>query len=651
MTCWKARPNLTRAAGLSVCLIALMGAGPGLHGVLSPAVAQEAASAVQDVTLQDVVLPLGGTVLTAPRLTVSGTRLSKDDVVALLKPGPGAPWPARLARLDAASLTIPELRVSYVEGGPARQGVVYRDVVAKDVRAGRIAELTASGASVSVTGGPRTGTGTYGRIEARDVDLVTLSRLYGEPGDGKGAMQRIYGVVSLSDVAYVDDRGTALRIARIEGRDMSGRQTPATWAGAFQSLTGLDLDREALDTMSPAERARLTGMAADLVDSVAIGALEATGLSLQETRDKAVDLSIARFTMGAAGASFEDIGFSGGGARSRIGRLSLSGFSLAPTVAALRRLSALTTPPSDDDLRRLTPTIGTLAVQNVAIDLPAETVPAEPPPAAARVPVDRVPVDRPPGLGGDLRAGPPAMPAPSPVPPSPVPAPVVLPAAHVGLRDATMSFGTPKDGVPTAGRLSLSGLTLPSAAVAGIPGLGSLGQYGYRDLDLDAVAESSWDEAARELKVREISVSGKEMGTLRLNGTVGGIGPEVFDADAAVSGYAWLSATAKALDLTIENTGLFERFITAQSKVLSLKPEELTQEYATASAFGVPAILGGSANAKAIGTAMAQFVAKPGRLFLSARPKNGTGLGVIDFSAAPNPGAVLDRLDVTAKAN
>ncbi|KQT86912.1 hypothetical protein [Methylobacterium sp. Leaf466] len=641
MTCWKARPNLTRAAGLSVCLIALMGAGPGLHGVLSPAVAQEAASAVQDVTLQDVVLPLGGTVLTAPRLTVSGTRLSKDDVVALLKPGPGAPWPARLARLDAASLTIPELRVSYVEGGPARQGVVYRDVVAKDVRAGRIAELTASGASVSVTGGPRTGTGTYGRIEARDVDLVTLSRLYGEPGDGKGAMQRIYGVVSLSDVAYVDDRGTALRIARIEGRDMSGRQTPATWAGAFQSLTGLDLDREALDTMSPAERARLTGMAADLVDSVAIGALEATGLSLQETRDKAVDLSIARFTMGAAGASFEDIGFSGGGARSRIGRLSLSGFSLAPTVAALRRLSALTTPPSDDDLRRLTPTIGTLAVQNVAIDLPAETVPAEPPPAAARVPVDR-----PPGLGGDLRAGPPAMPAPSPVP-----APVVLPAAHVGLRDATMSFGTPKDGVPTAGRLSLSGLTLPSAAVAGIPGLGSLGQYGYRDLDLDAVAESSWDEAARELKVREISVSGKEMGTLRLNGTVGGIGPEVFDADAAVSGYAWLSATAKALDLTIENTGLFERFITAQSKVLSLKPEELTQEYATASAFGVPAILGGSANAKAIGTAMAQFVAKPGRLFLSARPKNGTGLGVIDFSAAPNPGAVLDRLDVTAKAN
>ncbi|HEX8416384.1 MAG TPA: hypothetical protein VF641_02155, partial [Methylobacterium sp.] len=139
--------------------------------------------------------------------------------------------------------------------------------------------------------------------------------------------------------------------------------------------------------------------------------------------------------------------------------------------------------------------------------------------------------------------------------------------------------------------------------------------------------------------------------SVRVNGTIGGVGPEVFDPDAAVSSYAMLSATAKALDLTIENGGLFERFIAAQSKVLSLKPEELTQEYVTASAFGVPAILGNSVAAKAIGSAISQFVAKPGRLSLSARSKNGTGLGVIDFSAAPTPGAVLDRLEINAKAN
>ena len=48
---------------------------------------------------------------------------------------------------------------------------------------------------------------------------------------------------------------------------------------------------------------------------------------------------------------------------------------------------------------------------------------------------------------------------------------------------------------------------------------------------------------------------------------------------------------------------------------------------------------------------MGQFVAKPGTLFLSVRPKNGTGIGMLEFSAAPTPAAVLDRLTIDAKAN
>lgn len=184
-----------------------------------------------------------------------------------------------------------------------------------------------------------------------------------------------------------------------------------------------------------------------------------------------------------------------------------------------------------------------------------------------------------------------------------------------------------------------------------MPGLGSLGLYGYSDLDLALVADTSWDEAARELKLSEVSVSGKDMGTVRINGTLGGIGPEVFNPDVAVSSFAMLSATAKALDLTIENGGLFDRFIAAQSKVLSLKPEELKQEYVTASVFGVPAILGNSTGAKAVGAAMGQFVTKPGTLSLSLRPKNGTGIGMLEFGAAPTPAALFDRLDVNAKAN
>lgn len=599
MTRSKGRSLMMRAVGIPVCVLACFAGSVGAPRIAS---AQEAASAVQDVTLQDVTLPFGETILKAARVTVSGTRLSKDELLGLLRPGANGGPVARLARLDAASVTFPELRVEYTTGGVTRQVITYRELVAKDVRAGRIAELTAAGAGIVVEGGPRTGTGTYGRIQATDLDLAVLARLYGEPGDGKGAMQRVYGAFSVADVAYVDEAGAAVKLARLEGRDLSGRQIPASWTGALQALTGVDMTKAA-----PAERARLTGVAADLAEAVSVGSLEATGLSVQETKgENPFDLGIARMTYAGSGASLEEIGFSGGGARGKIGRLSLTGFSLGPTIATLRKLAAATANPSDDDLRRLTPALGTMALQDVSFDLPPE--PAAPGKAPEAV-------------------------------------------AHLGLRNASISFGPPREGVPTASRFSLSGLTLPSAAVAGVPGLGSLALYGYSDLDLNLVADTAWDEGTRELAVREVSVSGKDMGTVRLNGTIGGVGPEVFDPDAAVSSYAMLSATAKALDLTIENGGLFERFIAAQSKVLSLKPEVLTQEYVTASAFGVPAILGNSVAAKAIGSAISQFVAKPGRLSLSARPKNGTGLGVIDFSAAPTPGAVLDRLEINAKAN
>lgn len=319
------------------------------------------------MTLQDVTLAFGDTVLRAPRITASGTRLSKDELTALLRASPSESWPTRLVRLDAASLAIPELRVERSGPAAATPVVTYRDVMARDVRAGRIAELTAAGASILVEGGPQKGTGTYGRLRATDLDLAVLARLYGEPGDGRSALQRVYATFSVEDVAYVDARGTAVTIARIEGRDLSGRQIPATWTGALQAFTGVDYE-----TLVPAERTRLLTLGADLADAVSLGTLEATGLSVQEAKPRdAFRLGIARMRMTNAGGALEDITFSGSdGAKASLARLSLDGFSLSPTIAALRKLAALTTEPSEADLRLLTPAIGTLALKDLSLDLP-----------------------------------------------------------------------------------------------------------------------------------------------------------------------------------------------------------------------------------------------------------------------------------------
>ncbi|QDI81984.1 hypothetical protein E8E01_16740 [Methylorubrum populi] len=638
MTSSTRRPVLLRALLASACAVALL-AGPAPS---APAAAQEAASAVQDLVLDNVSLAFGDTLVTAPKVTVSGTRLSRDDLLAILKSeskdakdASKDSWPARLQRLDAGSLTMPELRVERRDG-EKRQVVTYRDVAARTIRAGRISELTAAGATLSVEGAPQAGRGSYGRIRAEEVDLTALARLYSEAGSATTPFLRLYASLAVEAIAFIDERGTTVSIARLTGRDLAGRQTPATWRGAVEALGDGGLAED-----DRAKRARAAGLLADLAEAVSVGSLEATDLKVKEVKgEDPLSFSIGRMSYASgteAAITLADVGFGAKEAQGKVGRLTLTGFSLEPTITALRRLAKAPAPadaspgkdaapkgaapaqdPQEAELRRLTPVIGTLTLSDLGLDLAQAAV--APGPVAS---------------GDPLKA----------------PKPVALPPLHIGLRGASMSFGPPKDGVPTESRFSLTGLTMPASAVEGVPGLGSLGLYGYRDLDLDATADTAWSEDKRELSFKELSLSGKDMGRLHLNATLGGIGPEVFDPDAAVSGFAMLSATAKALDLTLENGGLFERFIDAQAKVLSLKPDELRKEYVTASVIGVPVILGNSAAAKAIGAAMGKFVAKPGILSISAKAKSGEGLGMVDVSTAPTPAAVLDKLDVSAKAD
>jgi hypothetical protein len=636
MTLPTRRPVLTRALLAQACAAALL-AAPLPSPLVAPAAAQEAASAVQDLVLENVTLSFGETSVSVPRVAVSGTRLSKEELLAIFQVDAKEGWATRLQRLDAGSLTMPELRVER-RSADRRSIVTYRDVTARNVHGGRISELISAGATLSVEGAvgqPAKGSGSYGKIRAEDVDLTALARLYAEAGSARSGFQRLYASIAAESVAFIDERGTTVSIARLTGRDLAGRQTPATWSGAVESLTTADLSQP-----DPVKRARAAGLIADLAESVSIGSLEASEIAVKEVKGPdPLNFAIGKLSYtgnGAeAGMTLSDVAFGSTEARGKIGRLALTGFSLEPTIATLRRLAkavpvaqdkpgdrptdkaapppAVSDPAAQEaELRRLTPVIGTLTLSDLGLDLP--------------------------GHGTEPAARPEAKPA------------VKTTTMHVGVRGGSITFGPPKDGVPTASRLSLSGLTLPATAVESVPGLGSLGLYGYRDLDLDVIADTAWNEGTKELSFNEVSLTGKDMGRLRLNATLGGIGPDVFDPDAAVSGFAMLSATAKALDLTLENGGLFDRFITAQAKTLSLKPDELRKEYVTASVIGVPVILGNSAAAKAIGAAMGKFVTKPGTLSISAKAKNGEGLGMVDVSTAPTPAAVLDKLEVNAKA-
>jgi hypothetical protein len=625
--------------GLAACALALA------SGFVDPigALAQEGAAAVQDVTLTDVVFPLGATMVKIPKLVASGTRLSRDDLADIFRAGSPDSWPARLARLDASSLTAPVLLAEYAGPHDTRQSTTYRDLVARDVRAGRIAELTAAGATLTIAAPGGNGAGTYGALRGTDLNLTNLARLANESGDGKGPPLRVYGSLTVSDVAFSYERGTTVKMTRFEGREIAARQVPGGWNGAFDALAAAG--------ESPAGRRNALSATADLLGAISPASVELRGLSISDSSSGPpvlTEVERVGFTGTGhdAGLALDNLTVAGGAARTRLGKMRLSGSSLAPVVSAIRRMAEDPDGIVDvTEFRRLATALGTLTLSDLVVDLPAETAPVKH--GALDLPREK---ETPAGAKPVTRAKAVEMRPAEPKPGDPLATTPAKPN-RIALREAVLGPGQPVEGGPGSTRLTLTGLEMPASLVAGQPLIGALPAYGYGDLSFDLAADAAWDESARTVALREVTVAGKDIGRISITGLFGGIGPELFSGSIPAQTMLMFSGNARTLDLTVENTGLFERFLSAQAKDLSLKPDELRKEYVTASVLGVPVILGNSPAAKEIGSAMGQFVMNPGKLTLRAKSKEPAGLGFVELGTARSPAAVMDRLDVEAKAN
>jgi hypothetical protein len=66
-------------------------------------------------------------------------------------------------------------------------------------------------------------------------------------------------------------------------------------------------------------------------------------------------------------------------------------------------------------------------------------------------------------------------------------------------------------------------------------------------------------------------------------------------------------------------------------------------------AVGIPAMMGNSPASKAIGNAVAKFLADPKTLRISARSRD--GLGASDLMMLSDPLALLDKVEISASAN
>jgi len=604
-------------------------------------------AAADDFQLENIRLDLGKFVLSIPKLDVKGTSLDRASFLAIFQAGApaggiggaiassgqavqggGLSAAARMSRLNAAELSAPTL-VLEQSFGPQKQITTYRDIRFSEIREGRIARGEAASGSIKVEGAT-TGTmnGEILRTSFDALDLTQIARVFGEkaaPGT-EPAMLPIFGSIQqdgytldLGEVGKVTAGKASLRgfKARVGAEPMGELMTRLVVLGEESEKASKNLNSKEDPALTEKRDLQMLSAILALFNAVDYGSGEIRDVAMAlkappkpGAKPEPVDMRFSRIAFGEdtpekSGFAIEGLSFEAGGAKGSIASLGYFGFSLE---AALKELGkALADPafkPSDADLRRFIPKLGTIRMAGLAVTVP---------PDGKRVAASPQPV-------------------------------------QVGLGAFELKAGEQVNGIPSNLALTLDKLTIPVVEGPANPSAKDLIAMGYRNLDLSAKIDLAWQEAKEEFVIRALSLGGIGMAKIDASGTLGNIGKDVFAPDLALAQVALLGATAKGIELKLQNLGLAEKLIENEARKSKRKVEDVRREYGTLASLGLAAILGPSEGAKALSSAVARFVAKPGTLTVSAKSKSPSGLGLADVIALGDPTEIFDKIDIKANA-
>lgn len=570
------------------------------------------AQSADSFSVDNVRFTWGDFTYEAKRIDFSGVTVSRSEIESLFSSA-SEPLADRLMRISARQVTSPELKVTH-KLGKETQTIFYRNVSLTDVVQGQIAKSIIGAMAIEQTGTKGNVLFSYGRTTISDLNTPAFVKLYETKDDSASApMTRIYGAFTMENMDVVDSgENVSVQIARLDGRDVMARPTKDSWGGAIAFLTEMG----GKDNLSPDEENRLKTSIVDVLGAFDIGFMEAADIRIKATPKKAaakdqkspVTGRINRIAYTGSTANqpadirLEGLEIGNQEGRMKVGAISLTGFSLKPTLNGLKALQGRPIEELDQEaLRALVPTLGTLRLSDIDMDLPN---------SSSEKKTERV---------------------------------------NFTLKDFEVTADRPMNGLPTNIRIEQRNLViaLPSNSTDDL--VKQLTALGYKSLDSSFLVAATWNEAANEIALKEVSVQGQDMGTLSLTGTIGNVTQDLFSPDEATAAAALIGAKAKSANVVLEDKGLLGRYLAQAAKDQKTTPEALRTIYASAAPFVVSSMIGNSEQAATLGQAIGRFIGKPGKLTLNAQPKNPSGFGVMDAMMASDPKEVLAKLNISAK--
>ena len=564
------------------------------------------AQAAESFSLENVSFTFGGATYDIKRVDLSGVTSTRAEIEALLSSGSSEPMMRRLARINAKRISIPEAVVRQ-QVGASTHTVSYRNTVVTDIVEGRIASMTVESTTMDAKSADATLRISSGRSTVTDMDTRALANLYETKAESASApLTRIYGAFSVDNMDITESKeGTNFKIARLSGRDFLARPIKDSWSGAGELLREFGQK----DKLAPDEIRRFVALYTDLVGAFDIGLIEATGIEIKPNgKDSSGRIGRIAYTGGTgsqpADFRWEGMDFSGKDNRVKIAAVSLTGFSIAPTLEGLKGLQGKTPDQFDQaTIRSLIPTLGTLRISGMDLDVLDDKATGDKP--------ERV---------------------------------------RFTIRDYAVTADKPVNGIPTNIRVEQSNVAFKLPQNSDEPLVKEIAGLGYTTVDASSLIAATWNEAANEIALKEASVQALDMGRVSLTGLIGNATRDLFSSDNGTALAAAVGAKAKSVDLVIEDKGLLSRYLAKAAKEQKTSPDSLRRIYAGAAPTVIASLIGDSEQARTLGQAVSRFIAQPGKLTINAQPKSPAGFGVMDLMLASDPKDILPKLNITAKA-
>lgn len=570
------------------------------------------------VGVDDVSFDIGFSKYTAKHLELTDSSLSGAEFKALLADIAKSGSADSIARLNAASIVIPDLALEQNLAG-THQLAHYKDVKLTGVRAGKVASYSIeSGAIGGEIANGQAVTGILHRIGGTDIDLPGLVRVFTQASAGANApLQPLYGS-AFADGYEITTPQFSMSIGKVMMSGISGRPLKTPLAEIFAKMPK---PPKPGSPPTPEDQMAALKFLPDFLDLYAAFSVAKTDfrdLKMVTKGDPAVNMPPINISL--AGMSMSDY------ANSRVGEMSIEGIDATASSGKfhLGKLSL-----KGFDFREFMQSIGTLLKKQAGA--PAGSPPNPDDFKQVKPPqLDELKIT---DLSADFVA-----PA-SPAAPDAAPQHVKFSLENFVTRPQMWESGLPKSMLVQLEHLVVN---VPKGAA----NTDELMAAGFDKLDISSRIDVQWDETAQRLTIGAINLSGKDLGSVTIAATLDNVPPEAFNGDQFTRQAAWLGALLKTHDLKIENQKLLDIIFATQAKQTGKTADEVKSDLITAASVGIPQVLGNSPNAKALGDTVAKFLANPKTLHVAITSKD--GLGVADMAA---PNQILDKVELTAKAN